>query len=52
MVLINNETLMTGETAYVKTMNTAVEVTVQEIRADSVVILVKGQSQELKLGRR
>jgi hypothetical protein len=52
MVLINNETLMAGETSFVKTMDTAVEVTVKEIRADSAVILVNGQLRELKLGQK
>lgn len=51
MVLINNETLMTGETANVKTHNTTVAVTVKEIRNDSVLILVNGQTRELKLAQ-
>ena len=49
MALINNETLMAGETARVKTMDRTTEVTVTEIRDDSVVIVVDGKSRELKL---
>jgi protein disulfide-isomerase len=49
MALINNETLKIGESARVKTMDTRVDVTVKEIRDDSVLIEVNGKSQELKL---
>lgn len=51
MALINNETLMAGETAKVKTLDTSVPVTVKEIRDDSVMIVVNGQTRELKLAR-
>lgn len=49
MALINNETLMAGETAKVKTLDTSVEITVKEIRDESVIIAVNGRPQELKL---
>jgi protein disulfide-isomerase len=49
MALINNETLKVGESSRVKTMDTRVDVTVKEIRDDSVLIEVNGKSQELKL---
>jgi protein disulfide-isomerase len=49
MALINNETLMAGETAKVKTLDTRVEITVKEIRDESVIIAVNGQPRELKL---
>jgi protein disulfide-isomerase len=49
MVLINNQTLMRGETGSVKTHETSVSVTVKEIRDKSVVIVVKGQTNELAL---
>ena len=49
MALINNETIMAGESARVKFHDTRVEVTVKEIRDDSVLIQVNGKSQELKL---
>jgi hypothetical protein len=49
MALINNETIMAGETARVKFRDTRVEVTVKEIRDDSVIIQVNGKPQELKL---
>lgn len=52
MALINNETIMAGESAWVKTLNTRVEVVVKEIRDDSVLIEVNGKPRELKLGRR
>jgi hypothetical protein len=51
MALINNETLMAGETAKVKTLDTGVAVTVKEIRGDSVLIAVNGQTRELKLAQ-
>jgi thioredoxin-related protein len=49
MALINNETIMAGESARVKTMDTSVDVLVKEIRDDSVTIVVNGKSRELKL---
>jgi thioredoxin-related protein len=49
MALINNETMMMGEAANVKTLDTTVPVTLKEIRDDSVVIVVNGQTRELKL---
>lgn len=51
MALINNETLMAGESAWVKSFNTNIEVTVKEIHDASVVVLVKGQTRELSLAR-
>jgi hypothetical protein len=51
LALINNETLMAGESANVKSFGTNVEVTVKEIRDASVVIVVKGQTLELSLAR-
>jgi protein disulfide-isomerase len=50
LALINNETLLAGETALVKTLDTTVGVTVKEIRQDSVLVVVNGQTRELKLG--
>ena len=49
LALINNETLMTGESATVKSFGTNIEVTVKEIRDTSVLIVVKGQTHELSL---
>jgi thioredoxin-related protein len=49
LALINNETLMAGERANVKSFGTNIAVTVKEIRDDSVVIVVKGQPHELSL---
>ena len=51
LALINNETLMAGESASVKSFGTNIAVTVKEIRDDSVVIVVKGETHELSLGR-
>jgi thioredoxin-related protein len=51
MALINNETLMVGETAKIKVHDARVEVTCNEIRDDSVLITVGGKQQELKLGQ-
>ncbi len=48
--MINNQTFMEGETAKVKSNDKQVEVTCKEIRVDSVVIMVDGKTQELKLG--
>ncbi len=50
MAMINNQTFMEGETAKVKSNDKQVEVTCKEIRVDSVVIMVDGKTQELKLG--
>ncbi len=52
VVLINNETLMQGETAMVKAHNNTVEVTVKEIKDTSVLIVADGKTVELKLGSR
>ena len=49
MVMINNQTLMRGETGSVKTHDTSVSVMVKEIRDKSTVIVVNGQTSELKL---
>lgn len=49
MALINNESLMAGESAKVKTFGTNVEVTVKEIRDASAVVVVQGQTRELTL---
>lgn len=51
LALINNESLMVGESASVKTFGTNVEVTVKEIRDASVVLVVGGQTRELSLAR-
>jgi thioredoxin-related protein len=51
LAMINNETLMAGESAFVKSFGTNIEVTVKEIRDASVVIVVKGQTRELTLAR-
>ena len=50
MALINNETLMVGETASVKVQDRRVEVCCKEIRDDSVLITADGKALELKLG--
>ncbi len=50
IALINNEPLKAGESASVKSHGTNINVTVQEIRASSVVILVQGQTRELAVG--
>ena len=50
MVLINNASLMTGETAKVKVEDHDVAVCCKEIRDDSVLITCDGQPMELKLG--
>ena len=49
LALINNETLMAGESAFVKSFGTNVEVTIQEIRDSSVIVVVKGKTRELTL---
>jgi thioredoxin-related protein len=51
MALINNETLMAGETAKIKLLNSRVEVCCKEIRDDSVLVIVDGKTMELKLGQ-
>jgi protein disulfide-isomerase len=48
--LINNDTLMTGETGKVKLHGTNIVITVKEIHDDSAVIVVEGRPRELKLG--
>ncbi len=47
--VINNETLMAGESASVRSFGTNVAVTLKEIRATSVVVVVEGQTRELSL---
>lgn len=49
-VLINNSTLMVGETAKVTVENRRVEVCCKEIRDDSVLITADGKPMELKFG--
>jgi len=49
MALINNEVLMVGETASVKTGGKDVIVTVKEIHDDSVLIMADDKPMELKL---
>jgi len=51
MVLINNASLMTGETAKVKAENHDVVVCCKEIHDDSVLITCDGKPMELKLGK-
>jgi hypothetical protein len=50
VVLINNATMMAGETANVRTEGREVVVCCQEIRDDSVKINCDGKPMELKLG--
>lgn len=50
MALINNESLMVGETGRVRLRDTRVVVVCKEIREDSVLITVDGKPCELKLG--
>jgi protein disulfide-isomerase len=52
MVLINNASMMLGETAKVKTENHDVMVCCTEIRDDSVLITCDGEPMELKLPKR
>jgi thioredoxin-related protein len=49
LAIINNQTMMAGETAKVKVNDQHLEVTLKEIRDNSVVIVIAGQTQELKL---
>jgi thioredoxin-related protein len=49
LAIINNQTMMAGETAKVKVNDQHLEVTLREIRENSVVIVIAGQTQELKL---
>lgn len=51
LALINNKSLAAGEKAKVKTGNQLVEVLVKEIRSDSVLVQIQGESEprELKL---
>jgi hypothetical protein len=51
IVLINNASLMTGETAKVKSEDHDVVVCCKEIRDDSVLITCDGKPMELKLGK-
>jgi hypothetical protein len=50
VVLINNATMMTGETAKVRAEDREVMVCCKEVRDDSVMITVDGKAMELKLG--
>lgn len=52
MVLINNASLMVGETAKVSVEDKTVVVICKEIHDDSVLITCDGNPMELKLGRR
>jgi thioredoxin-related protein len=52
IVLINNASMMTGETAKVKVEDHDVVVSCKEIRADSVLITCDGKEMELKLGQK
>ncbi|MDB6109311.1 MAG: thioredoxin [Pedosphaera sp.] len=52
LAMINNQTLMVGETAKVKLQDERIEVCCKEIRDDSVLITANGKSMELKLGKR
>jgi len=52
MVLINNASMMTGETAKVRAEEKTVVVACKEIRDDSVLITADGNPMELKLTRR
>jgi thioredoxin-related protein len=51
MVLINNASMMTGETSKVKVEDHDVVVSCKEIRDDSVLITCDGKEMELKLGK-
>ena len=51
MVLINNASMMTGETAKVKVEDHDAVVCCKEIRDDSVLITCDGKEMELKLGK-
>jgi hypothetical protein len=51
MVLINNASMMTGETAKVKVEDHDVVVSCKEIRDNSVLITCDGKEMELKLGK-
>jgi thioredoxin-related protein len=52
LALINNQTFMAGETAKVKVQDSRLEITCKEIRDDSVLIIVEGKTQELKITQR
>jgi len=52
MVLINNATMMAGETAKVRAQDQDVVVCCKEIRQDSVLITCDGKPMELRLPRR
>jgi protein disulfide-isomerase len=52
MVLINNATMMVGETAKIRAEDREVVVSCKEIRDDSVLITCDGKPLELKLGTR
>jgi thioredoxin-related protein len=50
LAIINNQTLMLGETAMVKVHDGRVEVTCKEIHDNSVIVLVDGKKAKLILG--
>ena len=52
MVLINNASMMAGETTKVRAQDREVVVCCKEIRADSVLITCDGKPMELKLVNR
>jgi thioredoxin-related protein len=52
MVLINNASMLTGETATVRTEDRDVVVYCKEIREDSVLITCDGKEMELRIGQR
>ncbi len=49
LAIINNQTMMAGETASVKVLDRRVKVLCKEIRDDSVLVTVDGKPMELKL---
>jgi thioredoxin-related protein len=52
LALINNQTMMAGETASVKVLDGRVKVLCREIRDDSVLLTVDGKPVELKLAHK
>ncbi len=52
MVLINNASMMTGETAKVRALDKEIVVVCKEIREDSILITADGKPMELKLTQR
>lgn len=51
MVMINDQLLTIGETAKVKVHDERIAVTLKEVHDDSVLIVVAGKTQELRLGQ-